>query len=418
MNARTAISVLLLAGALLGGGARQAVAQCSTDYLSQGNNPTDPPIFHFTNAGNQYMCPYGTQCYMAYDPLYDPRGFNSYGLNWGSAPRIPQGFVCASNSCALLAPNGAIIGWNGGTAAWGAGQTVAPNGSYGPGGEDLKTNGSYRLHIWYDQGGVHHELSINMYLIAGAWTTDPPPPPIENAPSDSDPYNPAAPSYMTVKCYKPDSSTPYANCTVKISGPKVSTGTTTAAGSVKFGPIPPGTYLVHVNGPTGTGEQAERSVNVTRGTNRVVIVTFSTSGAPSWQGGEDPISTGGTGGWLADTLRSLFVPNQSTVDALKQNFDQFIHWGPLNLALELANLVNAPVGQKQLITIPVPMPYMQNQPWSHLNQPWVAWGGADLTDGGLVQQPAFQWLRTIMGVGVWLSFAFFVGKKMWPRHTV
>jgi len=123
--------------------------------------------------------------------------------------------------------------------------------------------------------------------------------------------------------------------------------------------------------------------------------------------------------------KKLTVPCECMVYETLERLEEFLTWGPLGMIQTLVSWFDPPANQPEpsLPTLNIRLPYVQaEQP----NQ--GTYGNARLrADDGFHfmtldlnpyrETAGFAWLRTLLGISVWISFVMFVWKIIIPRMT-
>ena len=175
--------------------------------------------------------------------------------------------------------------------------------------------------------------------------------------------------------------------------------------------VPTGSYSVTAQG--GLGYESSHSTKVVfvgKTETEHVYFDFDASGEDIIPRDQDDEDSGGLWGGLQDLLKRLFVPKQEIVDQLKRDLSEYFNWGPFILIQELVALKDIQANAGLALGVPN---------YTFGSNGMVATGtyaAVDVTP--LTNNSTWQLLRGFMGVGVWLAFALWVAKMLFPIHTV
>jgi hypothetical protein len=177
-----------------------------------------------------------------------------------------------------------------------------------------------------------------------------------------------------------------------------------------------GNYTVQVSGTyNGVSFNAQHNSVMRSDQTRRLTVTFDAQGAPTWT--EDPLvgddPGGGTGGLLdglGALVRSLFVPQQSTITGMQNSWQQFLAWGPYQFVSELAAALTAEA---------VPFTGFPIPNFAYANGVWGTTTSTVTIDfSSVTGQSGWAAIRTLLGAGVWLVFAWGVLQVLFPKQVV
>jgi hypothetical protein len=255
--------------------------------------------------------------------------------------------------------------------------------------------------------------TFNAYAVGGVWTTEAPAvsPPPPGQPGASDPYAPPTDTQGHVYWTVLNQAAAASGATISVTGIGSTSTTTDPNGQATF-KLYPGNWLFDIS---LNGKTARRSVALATRGKVYLTVNFDSAGNASFSGGgETPEEGGGSGsgGWLADILRSLFVPSQSAIDGVKKSFSALFQWGPFNLATQLVSLATLTPSGAVALSIPVPAWNTSCGCYSGVSQ------SVPIDTSAIASVPLWATVRMMLGAAVWLGFAFFVARSLMPKFTV
>lgn len=394
-----------------------------SDYISG-----DPPSWNW----NHDKTPHTTQslsCSLRGWPQDDVRGFSSWNLKtpYNNTQVHTLHYTLLSQLNWLQSnPNNTVTGYSGGGPGWPTvTETAAPIGTM-VNGYDLHRNGTYSFQLWWSDAlcSDSHDMSMTLYLIEGAWSTTPPGGAYQSPLVDGWEYleDPGANPELVVYLYQSTWSTPV-DGTVTLSGANEQEEETTD-GVVDFGSLNPGMTHVHVVLDGSPAYHADREITLYKGIRLNLQIMFSAGGGVEFSGGEE--SSGGTGGWTAELMKSLFLPAPASVDAVKAHINALATWGPLGL---VADILSAFQSQPIATDLAFPVPAFETvvDPETGYRSLQYVWdpvlGNAPQhvfeRDQGvlyeLAQTPGYQLIRTLMGIGVWVTFVVALVSRFMPK---
>lgn len=221
---------------------------------------------------------------------------------------------------------------------------------------------------------------------------------------------------------------PYLNATCTLQGSTPLSQSTGSDGLATFDGINVSAYILTIVGthPTSANtsvvDSATKTVGVKAGSTTSVTVVFGNDGIGKIDV-SDPNTANGAGGgtpfpvqsWWQQMLSSVFVPQQSNLDAVKGDLSTLVNWGPFGFVAQLITAINTPTSGSIGLAIPAMV-------WNPIDQQWqtAASGNSTSIDisGGMSTNSSFQVLRGFMGAFVWLAFAVGIGIKLMPKQVV
>jgi hypothetical protein len=262
-------------------------------------------------------------------------------------------------------------------------------------------------------------VTFMAWIVNGHWTREAPQPsqPAATPPQAYDGSNTET-GTLKVTVLRSSDNAPIAGLWVEAAGRTVQSAQLGNDGKHTFGSLLAGTYTVKLLGNAISQSNQLIRVNAATtcflpGAQTVNLTLYITdAGTIGQQTGGDPGSGSGSGGWLADALRSLFVPQQSSIDACKKSMTAVYTWGPFNLVAQLATLGSTPANSGVPLSVP-------GIAWNAGAGQWQASTAfASMGDGGLASTPLWSTVRGMMGAGIYLAFTLGVVHFLMPRHVV
>ncbi len=189
-------------------------------------------------------------------------------------------------------------------------------------------------------------------------------------------------------------------------------GVTDATGKVRF-EVPAGGWQVHCAGQAAgvlTMDSGVRTAVVARGSTVNVVFGFDSSGKDTAGSGGtsgSPNSEEGTGGWLVEALKAVFIPKGESVDLLKAQVGEFFDWGPFSLIQEFVGLATEEPTGKMGLAVPL-------FNWST----GVKTGEQAIDTTPFTNTAVWGTIRFMLGMGVWLGFAMYVKSRLMPQAEV
>ena len=327
-----------------------------------------------------------------------------------------------------------------------SGTGAYPSGSVSSG----LSSGRYICRVAVSHGdGTNESADLLLFSVAGQFFTEQQGPAASDpiAPGNFDPSLPSGSSLCSVMVHVEAASSATSSGAAGYSCKLVTTSkvyatTTDPQGNALFSRVPVQSYTLQVTGShastagTTIYDAASGPINVKAGAITTASVVFGNSGTGTLASVDPNTANGAASGgggsssdnnnqqsWWGQVFTYLFVPQQSTLDAVKADATQFANWGPGVLLNELTAAFNSQVQSMPGLVIP----NFWYDTTINVDSHGRSYGGWRPTgDAGTVIDPTagagalpgMQTLRSWLGAGVWITFALGVGRRMMPQQVM